>query len=396
MGPQSSGKSTIAKIISYCQWVEKRFILDGEYRYDFSEQFIEFHRLSKVYFSKNSLIDYRSDAVHISYKGSSNTQTIEKLNDESNTVFYNSKNIYIPAERNFVSAIPNLGKYKRVNNDNIMNFLYDWYEVKKRYSKSNKYPILNLGVSYYHMQENDEDILVLKENNKELLLNNASSGLQSILPLLLLFDFLTKELFNEKAIGSVDEKEEIEKLVKFYVNDFMKKMDNEQKQYEFLKNIEIKKSPFDTLELEQLVKNIEARISYYYSSIIIEEPEQNLFPNTQKDLVYFMLKLINDKKRDHKLLITTHSPYVLYAINNCIMGYLVKEKMPKNERKILESTKASINPEQISIWEIEENKGTIKCIQGKDGLIEDNYFDGSMKILMDDFYSTLNYYEDEE
>ena len=25
MGPQSSGKSTIAKAISYCQWVEKRF-----------------------------------------------------------------------------------------------------------------------------------------------------------------------------------------------------------------------------------------------------------------------------------------------------------------------------------------------------------------------------------
>ena len=27
MGPQSSGKSTIAKIISYCQWVEKRRFL---------------------------------------------------------------------------------------------------------------------------------------------------------------------------------------------------------------------------------------------------------------------------------------------------------------------------------------------------------------------------------
>ncbi|OYT12881.1 MAG: hypothetical protein B6I19_08035 [Bacteroidetes bacterium 4572_114] len=51
MGPQSSGKSTIAKIISYCQWVEKRFILDGEFKYDFSEQFMDFHRISEVYFS---------------------------------------------------------------------------------------------------------------------------------------------------------------------------------------------------------------------------------------------------------------------------------------------------------------------------------------------------------
>ena len=35
MGPQSSGKSTIAKIISYCTWVEKRRRLDGFFRDDF-------------------------------------------------------------------------------------------------------------------------------------------------------------------------------------------------------------------------------------------------------------------------------------------------------------------------------------------------------------------------
>ena len=123
MGPQSSGKSTIAKTISYCQWVEKRFILDGEFEYDFSDQFIEFHRVSKVYFSKDSLIEYKSNSVYISYKGASNEQEIKKINGELNTLFFNSKNIYIPAERNFVSAIPNLGKYKRTNDDNIMNFL---------------------------------------------------------------------------------------------------------------------------------------------------------------------------------------------------------------------------------------------------------------------------------
>jgi predicted ATPase len=43
IGPQSSGKSTIAKIISFCQWVEKRFILDGKFNYDFEEQFIDFY-----------------------------------------------------------------------------------------------------------------------------------------------------------------------------------------------------------------------------------------------------------------------------------------------------------------------------------------------------------------
>ncbi len=392
MGPQSSGKSTIAKTISYCQWVEKRFILDGEFEYDFSDQFIEFHRVSKVYFSKDSLIEYKSNSVHISYKGASNKQEIKKLNGELNTLFFNSKNIYIPAERNFVSAIPNLGKYKRTNDDNIMNFLYDWYEVKKKYTQDNKFPILNLGISYYHMQDKDSDILILNENKKELLLNNASSGLQSVLPLLLLLDYLTKGLYNEKAIGSVDEKDEIEKLIKFYVKDFIKKMDNEERQTDIIKKIEENKSPLNTVEMEQLAKNIEARISYHFSSIIIEEPEQNLYPKTQRDLVYYMLKLLNGKERDHKLLLTTHSPFILYALNNCMMGYLVKDNMPKEEQSELKSNQSWIDPKSVSVWEIEENKGTLKSIQDeKTGTISKNYFNSIMNEVMDEYYEMLNH-----
>jgi predicted ATPase len=37
IGEQSVGKSTIAKIISYCQWAEKRILLDQEFNYEFSQ-----------------------------------------------------------------------------------------------------------------------------------------------------------------------------------------------------------------------------------------------------------------------------------------------------------------------------------------------------------------------
>jgi len=396
IGPQSSGKSTIAKIVSYCHWVEKRYILDGEYEYDFAEQFTEFHRVSKVYFSKDSLIEYRSNDVHISYKGTSNKQEIKKTNDELNISFLNSKNIYIPAERNFVSAIPNLGGYKRIN-DNIMNFLYDWYEVKKKYTKDNQFSILNLGISYYHNQEKDSDMLVLNENKKELLLNNASSGLQSVIPLLLLLDYLTNGLYDEKVAESVNEKEEVEKLINFYVKDFLKKLENKEKEKEFIKQIEEKGFPFNNEQMKELAESVEARIErmkYHFSSIIIEEPEQNLFPKTQRDLVYYMLKLMNVKERDHKLLLTTHSPFILYALNNCMMGYLVKDKMPKEEQSELKSTQSWINPKLVSVWEIEENKGTLKSIQDKKtGTISKNYFNSIMNEVMDEYYEMLNYLE---
>ena len=208
----------------------------------------------------------------------------------------------------------------------------------------------------------------------------------------MLLDYLTKGLYNEKAIGSVDEKDEIEKLIKFYVKDFIKKMDNEERQTGLIKKIEENKSPLNTVEMEQLAKNIEARISYHFSSIIIEEPEQNLYPKTQRDLIYYMLKLLNGKERDHKLLLTTHSPFILYALNNCMMGYLVKDNMPKEEQSDLKSNQSWIDPKSVSVWEIEEYKGTLKSIQDeKTGTISKNYFNSIMNEVMDEYYEMLNH-----
>ena len=78
MGPQSSGKSTIAKIISFCQWAEKRYLLDGEFNYDVREQLLDFHRLSENYFYENSSFTYETDFITISYKGKKLKKSIRK------------------------------------------------------------------------------------------------------------------------------------------------------------------------------------------------------------------------------------------------------------------------------------------------------------------------------
>jgi hypothetical protein len=126
------------------------------------------------------------------------------------------------------------------------------------------------------------------------------------------------------------------------------------------------------------------------TNIILEEPEQNLFPSTQKSLVYFLLNAIN-KNINHCLTLTTHSPYVLYAINNCILASLTNEKI-KNPREIknLQCIGSQIIPSLISIYEIKD--GTIKNIQQEDGLIGNNFFDLKMKEVMDEFYTMINHY----
>jgi predicted ATP-dependent endonuclease of OLD family len=376
MGPQSSGKSTIAKIISFCQWLEKRYVLDREFN-ETSIHLKDFHRISDTYFNENSFIEYKGSSIEYVYGGKYQEPylTIIKEGD----YFINCKNSYIPAERNFVSVIPNLGKYKDTN-DNIMNFLYDWYEAKKKYTNDNQYSILDLNVSYYHKEEKDIDILVLNDSKKELLLNCASSGLQSVIPMLIMIDYLTLDSVFEKVNNSVDEKKQIKDDLYLYYSQLV---DNGKSDIDF-----------NTEMSTKLLTLFRSRAQYHFSRFIIEEPEQNLFPETQRDLVYFMLEKMNNSGRNHELLLTTHSPYILYALNNCMLGYLVKDTMPQDEQQKLTSKKAWIDPQSVSIWEIENGK--IKSIQGEDGLIENNYFDRAMKNVMDDFYAMLNYYGDEE
>ncbi len=391
MGPQSSGKSTIAKIISYCQWVEKRFILDGKFEYKFLEIFLNFHRIDISYFSEDSLIDYESDSVHIIYTHKEKNVFIDRKN--KGIEFINHKNIYIPAERNFAAVIPNIGRYKETN-DNIMNFLYDWFEAKKNYTPDNHYNILNLNVSYHNIKDDDTDKIVISESDKELSLTNASSGLQSVIPLLILVDYLSTHIFERKNLLNAKENDIYKNTIASF--DELKQKINfllENKDVETLEKV--KKLSKELESAEEKAKEMMANFLHYnYTQFIIEEPEQNLFPITQRDLMYHLMSKLINSERKHNLLITTHSPYILYALNNCMMGYNVGGNIPKEEVDNFASKKSWINPKLVSVWEIDTKTGTLKNIKNsRTGTVDKHYFNEVMNEIMDEYYDMLDYLE---
>ena len=131
-------------------------------------------------------------------------------------------------------------------------------------------------------------------------------------------------------------------------------------------------------ELQEDLNNLIGLYSdYFYSQVIIEEPELNLFPETQRDLVYYMLRVLNESKRKHILVMTTHSTYILYALNNCIIVVLVKEKITAINSNSFLSHRSWVEPHQVSVYEIHD--GYLKCIQDEDGIIEDNYLNLAFK-----------------
>lgn len=129
----------------------------------------------------------------------------------------------------------------------------------------------------------------------------------------------------------------------------------------------------------------------------MEEPEQNLFPLTQVELVYELLK--NTALHNDNLFIATHSPYILYALNNCMLGYKVKDKIPADVSELRDNESSWVNPKDVAVWEIHDGEFSSMVdkknmtLQDADGLIRGNYFDRVMKLIMTDFSNYSTFYD---
>jgi hypothetical protein len=396
MGQQSSGKSTIAKIISFCNWVEKDIAIHQSFeKYTnndnyFIERLEAFHNL-KGYFNEKSEIFFESNIIQIRCKW--NSFKIKWINQFE---YKRNKISYIPSERS-ISILPEIDKVELPNNY-LKSFLFDWLSARKTYSNENHLSLIDLGVNYYYSESNKENHIKNANGLYDILLSNASSGVQSITPLIVMIDHLIDNIYTEEQNQSYEIDEVKAKVTQILISELIvkpiygKDITDKEERKEIISELNKKISEKDENVLKFFHNYKDVRENLFKTNstkLIIEEPEQNLFPSTQKSLIYFLFESVL-KNPNHQLTLTTHSPYVLYAINNCIMAALVEDKLSEEEKNRLQCFSSKISPDLISIYEIKN--GTVKSIQQNDGLIGDNFFDNQMKKVMDEFYLMLNHY----
>lgn len=404
IGPQSSGKSTIAKILSTCSWVEKEVAttMDEHAVPDktaFIALMVEFHKMTD-YFSEESEILFETDIVIISLKGE---EFSVKLKNQE--LYRREKICYIPSERNSVT-LPELQGFE-FGQTNLRSFLFDWYNAREFYGKDNKSDILNLGVRYFY----DPNQLKYKDriehvNGKtyQIPLGSASSGLQSVVPLQIMLQYYSDQYFNTFANRTSFDSDVKTRLIqariidKYVLSVAYPGFDyNRRDELIREQNTRIHEGNPEALELLNKYRTELDRLTVPIStSFIVEEPEQNLFPQTQVDLLYYLLSVISHD-RDHQLVMTTHSPYVLFALNNCMLAHLVKDKLDEEATSKVESARYALNPENVSVWSIKD--GFLRndkdepnmTIQDKRGLVRKNYFNEVMRHVMGDFNMLLEY-----
>jgi len=74
------------------------------------------------------------------------------------------------------------------------------------------------------------------------------------------------------------------------------------------------------------------------------------------------------------------------------MGHHIKKEMPDDEQSNLPSQASWIDPNLVSVWEIDAKHGTLRDIKNeKTGTVDKHYFNIIMNEIMDEYYEMLNY-----
>ena len=306
VGNQGSGKSTAAKLISTFLWMEKALVR-GDYSQDdfttenFIEERIAYHRLSDEYRKNNPELIYEGEAYHIAYRN--NKLEISKK-DAPRYVL--PQIMYIPAERSVVTSVGNAAKLKNISGS-LGEFVTEYGNAKEAISDSVILPINGTFAEY----DKTHDMIYICGNDYRIKLIEAASGFQSLVPLYLVSRYLCnsiKSLKNGESMSS-EEKRRFEKQFEEIMRD--PNLNDEQKR----------------IARSNLGKSYNKAVFIN----IVEEPELNLFPDAQKEFLYELLKFNNTIRENetepgNRVIITTHSPYLINFLSVAIYGAALSKK----------------------------------------------------------------------
>lgn len=353
IGRQSSGKSAFMKVLCYCRWLEKKVMTSTDRLvqvYTHNKRFLkdlkQFHRIDELYFTDDTCIEYEGEAITISYMGKNQNAHIMRKPTVGEAA-YNTKLSYIPAERNLISAVRNINSvYKTKDRDVLFNFIQEWNESKEGYTSGSKLD-LSLTDDFKYYNEEGQDFVMLP-GGQPITSYCASSGVQSVMPI---------DVMSDHFMGLVGQ------VVKYSREDLMNRL------IEMLGSDNADAIDAKSLSDDNLT-SMREKMTYQSAQLFIEEPEQNLYPDAQRNLVLNLIhrlkKVQNIGTYHSSIVMTTHSPYVLSTLNTLVYDAAAMSQKPSDERlkKIIdESTLLPL--EAYSAYFIDED-GCFKDIMDKD------------------------------
>jgi len=316
IGTQGSGKSTIAKLLTFCRESLRADSIDT---LNYTKRLQDF-----------GINDYLQQDSYISYKLEGDERTIpnEVIYEDGKFIVKKDDDqaadvqcfLYVPAERNLIGnmseAIASMWSAQIPISSLLLNYMSQFERATKEFPF---YEIPFFGVNY--VKQDNRNMISLRDKDKLLPLSASSSGLQSAIPMLVIVDYAIK--------------------------------------------------------------------TGVFNSFVIEEPEQNLFPENQREILNFISSRMAGKD-DRQVVLTTHSPYMLSCLNVLMLAYKLHDHEEFREQvEEIVNPECMVNPANVAAYSLNPNdEDGIYCkslISEKTGMVSVNELDTASMFIGEDF-----------
>nr|WP_315158681.1 AAA family ATPase [uncultured Flavobacterium sp.] len=414
IGAQASGKSTLAKLLSIFE--------DENFRSDvkitFEDELKKYNILS--YLKEESYIEYKSIDVNTTiaefiffkkkFKKNTLQETLSRLKEIDIKHF---------DEIDFNGRIKNLIRLV-INAYNLLN-KENFYLVFETEKQKIKFEIDFLKIRIKNNTINDLDVEMLIEilgieksiENYLLLYDKIISAFPNIFSVDSIYipserNFL--HLIAENTLGLINNNVQIPKHLLNSGQDYEKAIQtikelplsiidkkikykregktsyiyhNETEKVDLLESASGLQSVIPILLLVEYSKSLKDKYNFNF---VVEEPELNLYPKAQHELIKYLVENCLFERKN--LILTTHSPFVLASINNLLLAFDKGQTKPKEVNKIIKK-ESWLNPKNFIAYELKNGKAK-KIMNDKLGQINENMIDNVSDSFSDEFDKLLD------
>ena len=366
IGDQGTGKSCVAKLFSMFKWLEK-VLSQKKYKLNYFEQYNRFstklcpyHRIES-FIQPDSYLRFESNLYIFEYKSGSfkisdNNEDVSlfRTNDQKEDVDGLAKIMYVPAERSIVSVAENKTKLLKELPDSSETFSDEFVNAKKFFKSGYELPFERLHFEYDSLNE----VGWISGNDYKVRLINASSGIQSSLPMCMVSEYLSKMIADREEVKlSKEEKDKLEKRVAEIMQD---------------------DAISDSIK-DMMIRQLSSANRYDRFINVVEEPELNLFPESLMQ-VLSSLVAINASSAQNMLVFTSHSPYSLAILNMLVMGAKLYQRANEADRAEIERIlphKYHLNENDVAAYRLssKEEDYCVSIISPNTGMIAKNDLD---------------------
>ena len=375
IGEQGSGKSTVAKLYSLFTWMEKALT-----RHQLTERYItQYSRFRNNYCLYNNISGYFNEDTILRFHGLHYDFIYEddKLQIHDNQYvsedFNIAKVMYVPAERNVLGSVDHPARLKGLA-DSMKTFLDEYDIARTKLKTGYKMPFNEVNFEYDKLN----DVSWIKNEKYKIKLSSASSGYQSTLPLLLVSRNLSDMVFDKSKKSDLDDKER-------------KALQNE------VDRIMMDQSLSEEVRMASL-RFISSKFRYSRFVNIVEEMELNLYPASQKSVLYELLA-DNNKLMGNRLLLTTHSPYIINFITLAVKAEQLSSRCAPGHEDLLTRIydivpkESIVKQDSLCIYELKDGK--ISLLKDYEGIpSDDNFLNNSLEETNNSFDALLEIEED--